>query len=439
MTKLRLLLYVGFIGVALTGITAAADLRDQLDGIFKTVLDLHLSPGSHGNHFKTDNSAVNKQIRDALTSYISGNLSSFPLSSTGAGLTFDFSSGVPVAATTSAGPIFTERAQTLGKKVLNVGMNFTHMPLTRIRGIKTQDIKFTFLHEDELGNGMGDDPNEFDTIELQMKMDITANVAAMYATYGVSDKLDVGLAVPFISINMKANPTSRINSHTLEMFGYANHFYDTTALGDPILTLTPPAIDESATGIGDIALRAKYMLAKSEKTVVSGLFEARLATGDEKNFLGTGDASYKFGVLVSGSEEGYIPHMNLTYNIHSSAFQRDQVNIGLGYDYRLGQKFTLVAEWLGNLEVGEEIKAYQFPGAVSISTISSPTGNPVVSRTVSPTNIPNYKSDNINNASFGLKYAASSSVLFMADVLLPTNSGGMRAEWVPTIGIQASF
>ena len=67
-----------------------------------------------GSTSRSPTSRPTRRSQQAFTIPIGSSLSNFPLSSTVSGLTFDFSTGAPVATTASLGPIFAERAQTIG-------------------------------------------------------------------------------------------------------------------------------------------------------------------------------------------------------------------------------------------------------------------------------------------------------------------------------------
>lgn len=425
------------VGLAHTAPALADDLRTDLEGIFNDVLDISLgsSPGAHGNHFRPDNVATSGRIISALTSFVGANVSSFPLSSTATGLTFDFSSGVPVPITTSAGPVFAERATTIGRGKLNAGANLSYLNLSRIRGVATEDIEFNFVHQDVVNPGLGDVSFEYDYITLDMNLNLKAVVAAAYATYGITDRIDVGVAIPIVSVSMDAKPWARMTSVTYTSSGAAQHFFGGTS-EEPNLTYDSPALSSSATGLGDIAIRAKANLHRGEYTDWGALVEARLPTGNEDNFLGTGDAAVKLGLIASGRFGAINPHANLAYDIRTSDVDRDEIQLILGYDQKVTDNLTLAAEWMGGYEVGKEIDALKFPEP---AVMSPEYENGVPTRPVQmvwPTNIPGYSRDNIVNASFGIKYAPSPKTLLLANVIFPLNTGGMRSDVIPTIGIE---
>ena len=76
----------------------------------------------HGSHFVPSAVAANGTIIGFLTNSISTNLSNLPVTASSGGETFRFEGGTPVRTSISAGPIYAERAQTLGRGRLFVGL-----------------------------------------------------------------------------------------------------------------------------------------------------------------------------------------------------------------------------------------------------------------------------------------------------------------------------
>src|SRR3954468_12677186 len=70
---------------------------------------------AHGAHFVPSAVSQNGSLISFLTTAISGNVANAPIGSTSGGSTFRFEAGVPVRTSISSGPIFAERAQTLGR------------------------------------------------------------------------------------------------------------------------------------------------------------------------------------------------------------------------------------------------------------------------------------------------------------------------------------
>src|SRR4051794_331744 len=100
----------------------------------------------HGSHFVPAAVASNGTIISFLTNSIGSNVANVPLSATSGGSTFSFEGGVPVRTSTSAGPIFGERAQTLGRGRVLAGLSRTGVNFKTIGGVDLSRVRFTFTH-----------------------------------------------------------------------------------------------------------------------------------------------------------------------------------------------------------------------------------------------------------------------------------------------------
>ncbi|MBP1649392.1 MAG: hypothetical protein H6Q30_2837, partial [Bacteroidetes bacterium] len=163
--------------VVLSVEAAQAQLNTVFNSVFHTILTdrLILSPGTHANHFVDAAARAESLLVPALNGLIVGNISSFPLSSTTPGVSFDFSGGQLVSVQEAAGPIFADRATTIGKGRINFGFNATFLDMSRVRGVETEKMRFTFTHEDLDGDGTLGGPDaqtatEADVIDVTMGM-----------------------------------------------------------------------------------------------------------------------------------------------------------------------------------------------------------------------------------------------------------------------------
>jgi hypothetical protein len=427
--------------ISLGGI-ARAQLNTVFNSVFHTILvdRMILSPGEHKNHFLPAATQAESLLTPALNGLIVSNISSFPLSSTTPGVTFDFSGGQLVAVQEGAGPVFADRATTIGRGRINIGFNFTYLDLSRVRGVATDQMRFTFTHEDVNNDGILGGPTaeaapEADVVDVTMGMNLTAEIFALYGAWGITKNLDVGIAVPFIHIHMSGTAHATINSFTYANSGQADHIFGGTA-DNPILETQVP-YDESATGIGDIVLRLKYSFLRGGSMDLGALADVRIPTGRVEDFLGSGKADALFALLVSKKIGDFTPHFNLGYEVRMADFQSDRVVIRGGFDHRILQGLTFAADFLGTVDVNpsEAIKLY--PGSASI--VESGNNGGQVIRTISLSNIPDSDNDNLYNLSLGMKYSPWQGALVLANILVPLNQAGLRASIAPTVGISVDF
>lgn len=418
---------------------ANAQMNTVFRNVFTDILENQLirsgSPGQHGQHFIEAANLANSLLTPALNSLVANNVSSFPLSSTSAGVTFDFSTGQPVSITESLGPVFAETARTLGKGKVNFGANFTYLSLSKFRGMDTNDIRFTFTHQDVTSDGtLGESPNESDTIDLNMNIDVNASIVAMFATLGVTNSLDIGIAVPIINVSLSGTAQASVNSFTYASLGTANHNFGQD-VNNPQLQTTSP-YDESATGLGDIALRLKYSFARGTGLDVAAFADLRLPTGDEDDFLGTGKTNFRISGVASKGIGDFTPHLNVAYDKRSADLDSDEFEFVLGFDQKVVSGLTFAFDVLGEVDINNDETIELFPGT---STIVDRVTNGQAVRQVDLSNIPERDNDNAYNASFGFRYAPSASVILLGNVLVPLNDGGLRSTIAPTVGLTVSL
>src|SRR6266576_3673538 len=84
--------------------------------------------------------AENGSLIGFITSAISTSIGNVPIATTSGGVTFRFEGGIPVKTSLSSGPIFAERAQTLGRGRAAVGIGHTAFQFTSLRGVPTDNI-----------------------------------------------------------------------------------------------------------------------------------------------------------------------------------------------------------------------------------------------------------------------------------------------------------
>src|SRR3954469_5023152 len=102
---------------------------------------------AHGSHFVPSAVSSNASIIGFLTDAVSQSVANVPIGATSGGETFRFEGGVPVKTSTSAGPIFAERAQTLGRGRVLAGLSRTGFRFATIRGVDMHNIDLVFTHE----------------------------------------------------------------------------------------------------------------------------------------------------------------------------------------------------------------------------------------------------------------------------------------------------
>jgi hypothetical protein len=388
----------------------------------------------HGSHFVPAAVASNGTVISFLTNSIGSNVANVPVSATSGGSTFRFEGGVPIRTSTSAGPIFGERAQTLGRGRVLVALARTGVHFKTLRGVDLENIRFTFTHAnsdfpgcDSAAAGdcslMGVPTLENETIDLNLALDVRLTVTGFLLTYGLTDRIDVGVVLPVVSVSLAGTSTAQITP-----FGPppAVHFFGGTP-ENPILTASR-SIDGSTTGLGDVDARVKLNLRRGEPLSVGLLADVRFPTGSEENMLGSGAFAARGLAILSAQFGSFAPHANLGYLYRGSEFESDAVLLTAGFDHLLAPWATLAVDMISQLQVGDS--PLEIPRPVQIE---SP-----YHRTIIPTVIPDRR-DDVIDGSLGLKLAAAPGLTVIGNGQWSLNRGGLRPDVIWTAGLEYNF
>lgn len=448
LSTIRMLTVLGCSAVlALPSLAIAQGLRDRISDLFifgpgEAPLFLAGSgdpnnPASlqaHGLHFIPSSSAENGALISFITDALGSSIGSIPIGSTSGGETFRFEGGVPVRTSTSAGPIFAERAQTLGRGRVLAGISRTAFRFATLRGVDMRNIDLKFTHQNVDFEGcdaqFGGDCSQYgvpvlenDAMDFHLSMDLAVRVTSMYVTYGITDRFDLGFVVPIVQADFRGESDAQI----LPFGGTTAAHYFAGAPDNPVLSAHRQSLG-SAAGLGDVALRAKLNLRQTADASFALLVDGRFPTGSQKDLLGSGKFAGRALVILNSRFGDFSPHINAGYLHHAGAQQNDAVLGTIGFDHRMADSFTLAADLVTELQVGDS--NLPLPGLVTYDV--------PFRRTLNPTNIPAIR-DDIVNGSFGFKLTPARNTTVVLNSLFPLNRGGLRPNLVYTAGIEHTF
>ena len=187
------------------------------------------------------------------------------------------------------------------------------------------------------------EPFESQFISTQNSIDLKVNQFMMFGTFGITDHVDVSVAVPFmeVGLNVTSNATIERTLNTEATF-HAGQITNPNAPGPPFVHYFNPDPNaqttsithtfsnnqypnqvagdlygnpskNSAEGIGDVVFRLKGTIYRTERLRVALLGDVRVPTGDERNFLGSGAYGLRPSVAASIRTGWLTPHVNLGY------------------------------------------------------------------------------------------------------------------------------
>jgi len=437
----------GLVGWSLMASPAGAQgLRDQISQLFifgpgqdPLFLAGTADPSNpstiqlHGNHFTPAAAAGNGTIITFITDAVGGNVADYPFSAASGGSTFRFEGGVPVRTSISPGPVFAERAPTLGRGRALVGVSYNTLHYTTLRGVDLKNLQLTFTHQNVTGPacdslvGQSCDPQgvpnlENDIMPFTLSLAINVSLASFVVTYGLTDHIDIGVAIPVVSTSLNGSSYAQIIP-----FGgpTAAHFFGGTP-SNPVLSASR-FVQGSATGLGDVALRLKVNLRQTDQSGLALLADGRFPTGSEQDLLGSGRFSGRLLAVLSSRSGSFSPHANLGYLLRGGATRNDAVLATAGFDHLLAPWATLAADVISQLQVGDT--KLTVPGPVDYQ-------KPFF-RTIQTSTIPNGR-DDIVNGSFGFKFTTAGPTVIV-NALWPLNRGGLRPNVLWTLGAEYSF
>ena len=376
----------------------------------------------HGDHFLPAVAAGQISVIGFVTEAVAKSAASIPISATSSGATYSIVDGLPVRTSTSAGPIFGERSQTLGRGRIFVGTNVSNIHYTTLNGVPTDNLQFNFAHENVGSPNRGDPDFENDIIRMTMALDVDVLQASIFATWGLMDFVDIGVAVPFVRVAMRGTSTAQIDP-----FGpNAVHFFAGDAT-NPVLRATTN-INASATGIGDVVGRLKINLGQSSRIGAALLGEVRFATGDEQNLLGSGATSAR-GLGIFGAQFGaFALHANAGYLVRTGDLQSDAVLATLGFDNQMTPWATLAFSMVSEWQTGD-----------SKLTLPAPIVFDMPFKRETPaTNLPARREDRLD-ASLGVKFNVRGGTVLVVNGIAPLKRSSLQPDFAWTVGLEFSF
>jgi Putative MetA-pathway of phenol degradation len=351
---------------------------------------------SHAPHFLVASADSFNHLNDI----ISAQIGAIPFASSGAGFAFRYDEdlGTFVQVAQSFGPIYAERAETIGKGRFNANLSFTAFKYDEFLGDDLDRFMVTTLHDaDTIPPDDEHSSFELDTVVINLNLDINVNALVFAGTYGLTDRLDVGFLVPLADIDLRVGAQAEVVKSPDNMIPVDVHTFE----GGP--ESPTDSAGGTATGIGDIVLRAKYHWLQSETNNVAAAVQVKTATGDDEDFLGTGESTVRPLLIYSRSFGSFTPHVNLGYEFNLDDSDEDSLEYAAGFDFG-AESYTLALSILGSREM---------------------SGDGIA--------------DTIVNGAFGVKWNPFGNYILTANLLVPLNDDGLRSDVISTLAFERNF
>ena len=434
---------LAFVSFSASSSAQSFDLRDLLTDFLREGITLAPPPAgfpSHEAHFIGADSPQFQAVQQ-LNGQIADQLSSFPLASSAGGFTyvFDTALGVFVRSSDSFGPVFAERSDTIGKGRFNLGVNYSHFTFDQLNDLdlRAGDLRLVFTHQDINHDNTSEEPFfEGDVIQAQLSLKITTDITAFVFNYGLTDRFDVGAAIPVVRVAIDARTDAEIDRLATGTIAPGIHRFQN---GTDHETFSQSG---SATGVGDVLLRAKYRLTSGIKYGLAIGTDFRLPTGDERDLLGTGATQIKPYLIGSAHFGAFSPHINLgyTWSIHPSdgRHRPSEIDYTGGFDWALSPRVTFAADVIGRTFVNAGVVAVENHTFVA-NTNPNPNAPPTNVSADLPRLVVNPGDVNTLLGSVGLKINPVGNLLITINGLFSIGKEGLQDKFTPTVGLDYSF
>ena len=424
---------------------------------------------THEAHFKpgADQLEVPGQFNRALLTL----LSTYPVGSPSGGFTYTFDPALGTFRRTSEsfGPSFADRALTIGRGRLSLGFGYQHASYDTFEGLnlRQREVKFYVPHVDCCSRGGGPRRSRTDSRldaglrgrsgEAALSLDLSTDTSIVFVTYGVTDRLDLGFAVPFLA-----------RQHGRQRSGDRRAAVHRDRAGDPCLHGSGPGQQlfsrlGNASGLGDIVVRGKYRLCRRKEAVSRPQSTCACPPATRRTCSAPAACRRAFTASArsrpAASRRTSMPATRSRARARCQATElRDEINIAAGFDFVLSPRATIAVDFLGRtlIDAGpfeEADKQFSFVAggtgaavavAVAGAAVAAAAGTPAASRTgVVGRPDASCSSNQATCSSTSARRSSASvpwrSLLITAGLLFPLTDTGLRDRVTPVIGIDYEF
>jgi Putative MetA-pathway of phenol degradation len=335
--------------------------------------------------------------RDTISTFLLLELSELPVTSSASAFTYrlDRNLGTVVRSSDSFGPFLVERSLTSGLLRGSLALTYQTASFDTIDGRSLRDGTLVAT-----ASRLRGDTQPFDVESVTL--DMHTNTMTLLGNIGVTDRLDIGAALPFVAISMDGR---RVDTYR----------------GSQLVQAIASA---SASGPGDFLIRGKYNVVRSSGSGLAIGAEARLPTGNEQNLLGTGEASIKPRVIASLERDRVAVHGDIGYSIGGLS---DELVYGGAVTVSGTSRLTLVGEIAGR----------RLSSAGRLTETTEPHPSLAGVETIRLTSVD--RSTERVAGVIGFKWNIAATLLFSANVVKPLTSAGLNARWISTFALDYSF
>ncbi len=380
-------------------------------------------------------------LGDALANTVA---STYPVASASSSVTYVYNPALETFERRAGvlGPIIGERAETIGKGQINVGVSYSYVDLSTINGqdlgnlVNVAQINGRTVSFPVPGGALlcGDPTCSFEharytsslPVLVNAAMKVQADILTPSFTYGITPDLDVNLTLPLIQTFLGVNvietvPDPRLPQYTLRVCN------PNAPASDPLKcapgetpqtgpTQTSKSSFANATGFGDLLLRGKYVLLRGEPVDLAAGLGVSFPTGNKDDFAGTGTYRVQPSLILSRVfADRFEPLLNVGVDINANDVTRSAFRWAVGGTAQVAGPLTAAVVFLGRNEFNAQSDQIAEPFFFQIQR------------------------NNIYDVSVGLRLLFAESGVVSVNTIFPLNDDGLRANVIPTLEVEYAF
>ncbi len=315
-------------------------------------------------------------VADVANSAINTNLS-IPAPANSLAFEFDEETGLPKRIQGSLGPVFTERATTIGRKKFALDAALLAFKFNEIDGIDLTNGELSIPVVTPLGPG-----------NAQVLADVHSYILILGATYGASDNLDLNFGLPIVrnevdlTVMTQVGPKKVVNKST-----------------------------NDSTNLGDIIFRGKYRFYDRAPYELSTAVTINVPTGDADNFAGTDLWRIRPFLMASAKGRRLNAHANIGFDLGDTSDAKNDFRYRLGLDWSFNEWGGMSAEALGRYIIDNDRRKLDGGKA----------------------------NDHLADAAVGLKFQLWKDAVLSTSALFALNDTGLRDRVTGTLGFEMNF
>jgi hypothetical protein len=210
-----------------------------------------------------------------------------------------------------------------------------------------------------------------------------------------------------VRTSLRLEVTSEIPDPRLPQF--------TLAPGQPPVDQLAVSESDDAGGFGDLLLRGKYVISRRAPVDVAAGLGLSLPTGNDDDFHGTGTVRVQPTLILSKVlADRFEPLLNVGMDLNADQVDRSVVRWATGLTAQLVGPLSGALVFLGRHELDQQtddIPAFFFA----------------------------IERNDIFDASIGFRLLLGASGVIAANVIVPLNDDGLRADAIPTLEVEYAF